>query len=266
MDRKENRARYCAGKTMIYPPGQGKSGEHLMQLWRTYLEQYADSEGDVEGQIVVGAYSAVEVFVALCRTLDKSARYKQIIDEWAAFFSEAKKQAADFADRILNATFSLYNSLNILAHQFTEENQQAAALIARVDEQVHLSTESGSQVERSAAALRACFPLLSLLSITLDEDGLMTGTIRQIEQRFAAGAAAASSEWERVLNALYRMVEMVQIFALLTDADLKDQINQIASRFKDEDQMKELSLKLRNGFCRLFELGHILVMHVDAML
>jgi hypothetical protein len=251
---------------MIYPPGQGKSGEYLMQLWRAYLEQYADSEGDVEGQIVVGSYFAVEVFTALSKTLDKNARYKGIIDQRREFFREGKRQAADFPDRLLNATFSLYNSFNTLGHQFTEGNEQASALIRRVDEQVHLSTESGSQIERSAAALRACFPLLSLLSITLDEDGLMTAAIRQIEQRFAAGAAAASSEWEHMLNALYRDVEMVQMFAFLTDAELKDQINQIASRFKDEDQAKELSLKLRNGFCRLFELGHLLVTHVDAMI
>jgi hypothetical protein len=237
-----------------------------MQLWRAYLEKYADSEGDVEGQIIVGAYFAVDVFVALSRTLDKNARYTRIIDQRISFFNEGKERAADFPDRLLNATFSLYNGLNTLAHQFTDENEQASALISRVDEQVHLSTESGSQVERSAAALRACFPLLSLLSITLDEDGLMTAAIRQVEQRFAAGAAGASSEWGHVLNALYRVVEMVQIFALLTDAELKDQINQIASRFKDEDQVKELSLKLRNGFCRLFELGHLLVMHVDAIL
>ncbi len=49
-------------RIMIYPPGQGKSGQFLMQLWRDYLEQYADKEGDVEGQTVVAAYSAVEVF------------------------------------------------------------------------------------------------------------------------------------------------------------------------------------------------------------
>lgn len=237
-----------------------------MQLWRAYLEQYADSEGDIEGQIVVGGYFAVEVFAALSRTLDKDGRYRKVIDQRFAFFSEGKKQAQDFADRILNATFSLYNCLNTLGHQFTEGNTEASALLGKVDEQVHLSTESGAQIERSAAALRACFPLLSLLSITLDEDQVMTGTIRQIEQRFSAGATAASSEWEHLLNALYRVVEMVQIFALLTDAELKDQINQIASRFKDEDQTKELSLKIRNGFCRLFELGHLLVTDVDAML
>src|SRR3974377_1364224 len=135
---------------MIYPPGQGKSGEYLMQLWRTYLEQYADSEGDVEAQIEVGGYFAVEVFAALSRTLDKNARYKQIIDQRLAFFNVGKKQAADFADRLLNATFSLYNNLNTLAHQFTEGNEQASSLIAKVDEQVHLSAESGSQIERSA--------------------------------------------------------------------------------------------------------------------
>jgi len=251
---------------MIYPPGQGKSGEALMLLWRTYLEQYADAEGDIEAQIIVGAYFSVYIFSALSRTLDEDGRYKEVINLRLSYLDAGKKRAADFSDRLLNATFSLYNSLNTVAHQFTEGNEQATALIGKVDEQVHLSTESGSQIERSAAALRACFPLLSLLSITTDEDGLMTGAIRQIEQRFAAGAAAASSEWEHLLNALYRVVEMVQVFALLTDAELKDQINQIASRFKDEDQSKELSLKLRNGFCRLFELGHLLVIHVDAIL
>jgi hypothetical protein len=113
--------------------------------------------------------------------------------------------------------------------------------------------------------LRACFPLLGLITIALDQDQVMTYAIKEIEQRFAAGANAASSDWEHLLNALYRVVEMMQIFALLTDPDLRDQINQIAARFKEEDQVTELRLKLRNGFCRLFELGHLLVTHVDAM-
>ena len=59
---------------------------------------------------------------------------------------------------------------------------------------------------------------------------------------------------------------MIQVLALVTDPDLRDQINQIAMRFKEEDQTKDLKLKLRNGFCRLFELGHLLITHVDAMI
>jgi hypothetical protein len=58
----------------------------------------------------------------------------------------------------------------------------------------------------------------------------------------------------------------MQIFALLTDSELKDQIHQVAARFQEEDQSKELRYKLRNGFCRLFELGHLLAIQFDAML
>ena len=68
------------------------------------------------------------------------------------------------------------------------------------------------------------------------------------------------------MNALYRAVEMMQIVVLLTDPDLKDQINQIATRLQEEDQAKELRFKLRNGYCRLFELGHLLATQVDAMI
>jgi hypothetical protein len=59
---------------------------------------------------------------------------------------------------------------------------------------------------------------------------------------------------------------MMQVFALLTDSDLKDPVNEIATRFKEEDQAKEMRFKLRNGFCRFFELGHLLVNQVDSML
>jgi hypothetical protein len=251
---------------MIFPPGQGKSGQFLMQLWRDYLEQYADKEGDVEGQIIVAAYHAVEIFSALSRTLDRENRYKELIDQRFASFQEGTRRSADFRDSLINATFSFYNSLNTLAHQFTEGNAEASRLIAKVDEQVHLGTETGQPVEQSAAALRACFPLLSLLTIALDQDQVMTQAIRQIELRFSAGAYAASSDWGHLINALYRVVEMIQVFSLLTDPDLRDQINQIATRFKEEDQVNDVRLKLRNGFCRLFELGHLLTIHVDAML
>ena len=91
----------------------------------------------------------------------------------------------------------------------------------------------------------------------------MTQAIRQLEQRFAAGAQAAATEWDHLLNALYRIVEMMQLLAFLTDPVLEDQIEQIASRFQEEDQSREIPVKMRNGFCRFFELGHLLITHVD---
>jgi hypothetical protein len=251
---------------MIYPPGQGKSGQHLMRLWREYLEQYADKEGDVEGQAITAAYHAVEILTSLCRMLDKTDRYRDLIDQRLGFFREGSKRTDNYIDCLINATFSIYNCLNTLSHQLTEGNAESSALIQKVDEQVHQSADAGDPVERSAAALRAGFPLLGLISIALDTDQTMIGVIRQVEQRFAAGAKAAPSSWEHLLNALYRAVEMMQIIALLTDPDLKDQINQIATHFKEEDQAKELRFKLRNGFCRLFELGHLLATQLDAMI
>jgi hypothetical protein len=251
---------------MIYPPGQGKTGQFLMGLWRDYLEQYADKEGDVEAQTIVAAYQSVEVLAALSKALDRNGRYKSLNEQRLFIFHEGVKQAADFPDCLINATFSMYNNLNTLSHQFTDGSGEAAALITKVDDQVRQSTESAEQVQRAAAALRACFALLGLITIALDKDRLMTNAIRQIEQRFSAGAGAATSDLEHLVNALYRLVEMIQLLALLTDADLRDQINQIATRFKEEDQSREAALKLRNGFCRLFELGHLLVTHIDEMI
>jgi hypothetical protein len=237
-----------------------------MRLWRDYLEQYADKEGAVEDQTVVAAYSAVEVLTCLSRMLDKKGRYKDIIDQRIALFHEGSLHCENFSECLINATFSIYNSLNTISHQLTEGNTEAAALIRNVDEQVHQNAQSGDPLERSAAALRASFPLLGLVTIALDHDQAMIRVIRQVEQRFVAAAKVASSSWEHLLNALYRVVEMLQIFALLTDPELKDQINQVASRFQEEDQAKELRFKLRNGFCRFFELGHLLAIQVDALL
>jgi hypothetical protein len=251
---------------MTYPPGQGKSGQHLMKLWREYLEQYADKEGDAEGQAITAAYYAVEILASLSSTLDRNDRYRKLIDQRLAFFREGSKLADNYLDCLINATFSIYNCLNTLTHQLTEGNAESSALIGKVDEQVRQSAESGDPVERSAAALRAGFPLLALISIALDTDQTMIGVIRQVEQRYAAAANAASSSWEHLLNALYRSVEMMQIAALLTDPDLKDQINQIATRFQEEDHEKELRFKLRNGFCRFFELGHLLATQIDSMI
>ena len=35
---------------------------------------------------------------------------------------------------------------------------------------------------------------------------------------------------------------------------------------QEEDQVKDLKLKLRNGFCRMFELSHLLATHIDGMI
>ncbi|HYK88532.1 MAG TPA: hypothetical protein VE398_07165, partial [Acidobacteriota bacterium] len=251
---------------MVYPPGQGKSGEHLMQLWRDYLEQFAESEGDVHKQIIVGSYHAVEVFASLSQTLDRDGRYRELINQRINYFREGRRRAAEFEDCLTNGTFSLYNQVNTLSHQFAADHPEAGKLIAEIDDQVRIRTHVADQVERSAAALQAIFPLLSLVTLVLDQDQTMTAAIRQVEQRFAAGSRAALTTWEQVVNALYRVVEMMQLFALLSDHDLRDQVNQIASRFQEEDQETDAPLKLRNGFCRLFELGHLVTTHLDGLL
>lgn len=236
-----------------------------MQLWREYLEQYADKEGNTEGQTIVAAYHAVLVLTALSRILDRDSRFKEVINQRIAIFQEGRKQAEAYADCLLNASFSIYNSLNTLCHQMTEGNARAAQLIGDIDAQVRQSVGSAAPGARPSAALRAGFPLLGLITIALDDHQVMTEAIRHVEKRFASGASAAVSDEQHLLNALYRMVEMLQICALLTDAELRDQIDQIASRFKEEDQAQEVPLKIRNGFCRLFELGHLLASQVDAM-
>lgn len=237
-----------------------------MQLWRDYLEQYAEGEGDVYKQIVVGSYHAAEVFGSLSMTLDHKGRYRELIEQRIGYFQEGKRRARDFDDGLINATFSLYNHLNTLSHQFTEGHPDATKLIGEIDDQVQIRTHAAGQVERSAAALQAVFPLLSLMTLVLDPDQSMTAAIRQVEHRFAAGAGAATANWERLVDALYRMVEMMQLFTILLDDDLRDQVNQIASRFQEEDNIADVRLKLRNGFCRLFELGHLVTTHLYELL
>lgn len=251
---------------MIYPPGEGKSGKYLMQVWREYLEAYADSEGYIEGQILAGADGTAEILSAFSRTLDGEDLYKEVINQRCSIFEEGKRRAQAFEDRLLNATFSIYNCLNTLGHQFAKGRAQASAMIRTVDEQTHLSVKDGTPIGRSAAAMRAAFALLGLLTIAADERQAMTEVIQRLEQRFAEAAQICASDWDHLLNALYRSVEMLQVFALLTDPELKDRISQTATRFQEEDRQKEILLKIRNGFCRLFELGHLLVTQVDASL
>jgi hypothetical protein len=250
---------------MIYPPGQGKSGDYLQQLWREYLEQYADKEGDVEGQTIAAAYHAVKALTAFSRILDRRARYREIIDQRRSLFNEGRIRAGCYTDGLINATFSIYNCFNTLSHQLTESSKEAFALIRQVDDQVHQSIASAEPASRPAIALRACFPLAGLITITMDQRQEMTGAIRHVERRYAAAAKVASSDLEQMLNALYRIVEMIQIFALITEPDLRDRINQIASRFQEEDRTSDPQCKLRNGFCRLFEFLHLLADQVDAM-
>lgn len=237
-----------------------------MHLWRQYLEQYAEHEGSIEEQIVVGAYHAAEVIGALTLILDRERKYRTLIEQRIGYFVEGVERAQSFQDRLVNGTFTIYNHANTLAHQFTVGNSDAENLIHGIDEQIRLATQSADQVSRSAFALRATFPLLSLITFSLDPEGLMTAAIRQIDQRFASGAGISAAPWPQLVNALYRSVEMAQVLATVSDPDLRGQVEQIAARFEEEDNSTDPMLKVRNGFCRLFELSHILTTHLDEIL
>jgi len=249
---------------MVYPPGQGKCGDLLMNLWRRYLEQYAERDGDVAGQIVVAAYHAADIFGFLSLSLDRGGRLRSVIEQRIRYFQEAAQKATNLDDCLVNATFTLYNHLNSLCHQFSGGNPTAENLIRELDEHVHTRIRNARQPDRSAAALRAAFPLLSLIALFLAGAGEASRIIRQAEERFAAGSRCAGTDRDHLINALYRMVEIMQIVTVLSDTELQGQVHQIASAFKEEDETSNLDLKIRNGFCRLFELGHLLATHLDA--
>ncbi len=237
-----------------------------MHLWRQYLEQYAEHEGSVEEQIVVGSYHAAEVFGSLSSTLDREGRFRGLIDERMRHFREGARRAVVFNDHLVNASFGIYNHLNTLARQFAGSSRAAKTLLDNIEEQVAVKTRSAGSVESAAAALGAAFPLLSLMTLVIDRGGSITTAIRHVEQRFASGSAQAGSEWARLLNALYRMVEMMQLLVVLSDSELRGQVDQIASRFQEDDETADIRLRLRNGFCRLFELAHLLALHLDEIL
>ncbi len=237
-----------------------------MTLWRGYLEQFAEREGDVPAQVVVTSYHAAELFGFLSLSLDRDRKLRNLIDTRLEHFREGRRRAEGFDDCLVNATFAIYNHMNTLCLQFCSGNDSAESLIRSVDENVHDRVQDALQMERSAAALRAAFPLLSLITLVLGEGPPVTAAIRQVEERFAAASGRASTAMDHLLNALYRLVEMMQLFVILSDVELKGQVQQIATVFKDEDQTPDLQLKLRNGFCRLFELGHLLTTHLDAIL
>ncbi len=251
---------------MVFPPGQGKSGPELMHLWRQYLEQYAENEGRIEEQIVVGSYHAAEVIGFLATTLDREGRLHDLIEERARFFRDGARRAEVFNDHLVNACFGIYNHLNTLGRQFVGGNPAAAALLKQVEGQVAGRIRTSAAVESAAAALGAAFPLLSMMTLTIDRGSSITPAIRHVEQRFASGTAHAASDWARLLNALYRIVEMMQLLVVLSDSELRGQVDQIASRFQEDDQTEDMRLRLRNGFCRLFELAHLLTTHLDEIL
>jgi hypothetical protein len=237
-----------------------------MQLWRRYLEQYAGHEGSVEEQVVVASYHAAEVFGLLALTLDREEKYRNLTQQRIGFFDRGSEQARAFGDCLVNGTFSLYNHVNTIAHLLTDGNTPAVDLIREVDHQVHSRIESAGQLERAAAALGAAFPLLGLVTIAMDRANSVTGAIRQVEQRFIGASEQAISAQDRLLNGLYRIVEMMQLFAALSDQALLDQALQIAARFQEEDRTRDPMLKMRNGFCRIFELGHLVTTHLDEIL
>jgi len=237
-----------------------------MELWRRYLEQLAESEGDAERQIIIGSYHAAEIFGFLSLSLDRSQKHRDLILARLEHFRAGSLRANEFEDCLVTATFTLYNHMNTLCHQFSAGNAQAEGLIHRIDEQVHERVREADQMERSASAMQAAFPLLSLMTLMLGEGTSAAPLIRQVEERFGAASARAGTAAERLLNALYRLVEMMQLFVTLSDAGLKDKVSEVAVVFADDDKTRNLQMKLCNGFCRLFELGHLLTTHLDEII
>ncbi len=246
---------------MTDPTGRGPSGGSLEALGRAYLEAYAKREGDVRGQILLGADGAAGVLSILARTLGGAPACGDLVDERIGRLEQGRRGARSFEDRLANASCAIYNSLDALGRLYAEGNEPAADLIRNAGSQARAG---GTAAARSAAAMRAAFALLGLVTIAADDRQSMTGTIRKLERRFADADLACASDWDHLLNALYRSVEMMQLFALVTGPELAGRIAPVAARFQQEDGQGAILLKMRNGFCRLFELGHLLAAHADA--
>jgi len=251
---------------MAFPPGQGKSGSYLRSLWRRYLEHCADSGDNPQGQVLVGCYHASEIFGFMYQRLNPRAGSLQPGEIPLNRLPDHYWRADRFEEHLADASIRLYANLGALGEIFAAGNPDALGLIQKIEEEALERLESGSQIEKSGLALRASFPILSLMTLVIDQKRSASAVIRQLEHRFVSGAAKATTPNEQMLNAVYRMVEMMQIFVTLSDAELKDQVQQITARFQEEDRTTEPLRKAGNGFCRLFELGHLLTTHLDEIL
>jgi len=251
---------------MRVPQSHEESGEDLLRLWRQYLQDYAEAEGNLEQQIIDGAYRSAEVLAVLSRKMDRNGRWAGVINQRNGYFEEGGRRAQVFEDRLITATFTLYNHFNTLAHEFTEENVEAGNLISQIDAGVQERMEGAAPVERCAAAMEASFPLLVLMTLALDPMEEMTGAVRELEVRFSSSLGRTSSPSERLVNALYRVVEILQLFTVASESELRDPAGEIAARFQEEDRSPELGHKLRNGFCRLFELSHLAATQLNNVL
>lgn len=237
-----------------------------MDLWCRYLEEYAEKDGCVEEQILVGCCHSAEILGWLAHTLDRTGRLTSMIEAREKAFKQGAEKSEVFGEHLANGAFGIYGHLQSLALLFVSGSGEAQHLIREVNAQLRRQMQEGDTLGAAAAAMRASFPLVSLMTMAVDRGGLLTSSIRQVEQRYREGAERAESDWDQLLNALYRIVEMMQMLVVISDAELRVQVEQIAARFEEEDHCKDRKSKMRNGFCRLFELGHLLTTHLDDIL
>ena len=92
-----------------------------------------------------------------------------------------------------------------------------------------------------------------------------TASIRKVERARGRSGPGCDTPGDLV-NGLYRIVEMMQIFAIVSDTGLADEVQRIATQFQEEDETSDYYLKVRNGFGRLFELGHLLTTRLEQTL
>src|SRR6266511_2039822 len=89
------------GHPMVFPPGQGKSGDYVIALWRQYLQECAEREGSVEGQVLVAANHSAEIFGFVSLSLDREGHYRSIIEQRITYFREGLRMAASFEDHLV---------------------------------------------------------------------------------------------------------------------------------------------------------------------
>jgi hypothetical protein len=250
---------------MTYPPGQGKSGSYLMALWRQYLERCAESADHPHGLALAGAYHASAIFAFLLQRLSCGPDPAPGVIGGIRL-PDYNLRADKLDEHLADASIRLYANVSALGEKFAAGNPDAQSLIQQIRAEAQERLKSESMIEKAGLALRASFPILSLVTLVIDEKGSAGDVIRLVENRFLSGAEKAVSTHEQIWNALYRMVEMMQILVTLSDAELKNQVQQITARFEEEDQAGDPLKKVGNGFCRLFELGHLLTTHLDEIL
>jgi hypothetical protein len=224
---------YDDGAVQSHIPHYSK--ESLEQLLQRGDEMFNTAPNhDALERLAALQYASTHELMVIARALDTEDSFRNDISSYADRFAP-ENTSVDIAKRLTDSMLGMYSSIALLySMRFQHNDEEMKALVKYRNDIEGMMQRNDPIIKPMTLMASGSYDLIKRILRDIDQEDRLELSFMKSDSLYRVGLSAATTGEDRYLNALYRLFEVSQIWALQLNLEKSADVDKIKKSFGEQ--------------------------------